>query len=78
MRAEGALYVIDLSADGVFSTSTDLLWGETLQVFFVAQTSGRLGRVTPDREEGATRTYSNGSVEIGTSCFSQPLKFVRE
>src|SRR5712692_9544768 len=78
MRAEGALYVIDLPADGVFSTSTDLLWGETLQVFFVSQTSGGLGRVTPEREEGGTRTYSNGGVEIGTSCFSQPLKFDRE
>jgi hypothetical protein len=78
MRAEGPLYVIDLPADGVFRTSTDLLWGETLQVFFGAQTPGGLGRVTPVQRGGGTTTYPNGSVEIGTSCFSQPLQFVRD
>ncbi len=78
MRAEGALHVIDLPADGVFRTSTDLLWGETLQFSFVAPTAEGVGRVAPVSSHWGTMTHADGSVEIAPDCFTQPLQFVRE
>ena len=75
-RAEGAVYVVDLPADGRWHSSTQLKWGETLSFAFYAPAASGWQRVEPSREPegGATRSFADGSVAPWSACFDPPSK----
>jgi hypothetical protein len=76
-RAEGAIYIVDLPPDGRWHSSTKLNWGETLAFAFYFPTPEGYRRVEPNRGSGATTTHHDGSVDPGSACFEQPLKWAK-